>query len=66
MTTDDFLSQLWEFLTQWGPVALIGFAILFLIVFSLALTFIIWTWRSIARHDREMDDRLRSLRGGRR
>lgn len=62
MTTDDFLSGLWEFLTQWGPVALAVGAAIFLMVtaavvalFVFVLRFIAGTHRSIRDTERRMD-----------
>jgi hypothetical protein len=53
VTTDEFLSQLWEFLAQWGPVSVAVGAAFFLIVVVLALTMIISVFRSFLREERE-------------
>lgn len=57
------LGQLLEAMAVFGPWVLAVGGLLFLIVFSLALTFIISTWRSINRDHAEMRARMRSGRG---
>lgn len=53
MSTDEFLSQLWALLAQWGPVAVAVAAVFFLIVAGLALAMVISVFRSFLREDRE-------------
>lgn len=53
----DPIGQMLEFVASVGPWVLAAGGVLFLIVFGLALTFIVSTWRSINRDHARMDAR---------
>ena len=62
MTYEELLGRLWELAETWGPLA-IGAAIvaglLALLVFGMALTFIVRTWRQVDRDWNDMRPRRR-------
>ena len=62
MTQEELFDRLWELAETWGPLA-IGAAIvaglLALLVFGMALTFIVRTWRQVDRDHADMRARYR-------